>query len=392
MVAGKYIELKNEGRPSALIVSYGKKESAAIIESLKSGHESAAKGGIAPALVDLLSRAIPAVTAGLSSGHIFQVIGTPALIEGMQAGTHALIQTSAGALGTVINTSTGHIAGQLRFTPSTMAPVVAPALTWSLLNGLLGTLQIQRVNERLDVITRKLELLQVRQEAAEVGRVASAVSIVDQILSEFDHIGRFSQFSLTRLANAESDIGAALERNKVLLNTFTEKLRSIKNRRGAEGAEGAESAAALLEEEGEVFVQDLRLFNSLISAQALVFKAQLLHDISQDPEVVDHRLLSVQKFMAANIDCVASYPNLAELENHAELCVAEMSWFQRHISRRSTTKRVKSISSQSERVQTRTADASPVPNVVFWKDGDKVQCKFIEQDIRGLHTEASLKP
>ncbi len=389
MVAGKYIELKNGGRPSALIVSYGKKESAAIIESLKSGHQSAAKGGIAPALVDLLSRAIPAVTAGLSSGHIFQVIGTPALLEGMQAGTHALIQTSAGALGTVINTSTGQIAGQLRFAPSTMAPVVAPALTWSLLNGLLGTLQIQRVNERLDVITRKLELIQVRQEAAEVGRVASAVGIVNQILSEFDHIGRFSQFSLTRLANAESDIGAALERNKVLLNTFTEKLRSIKNRRAAEGAE---SAAALLEEEGEVFVQDLRLFNSLISAQALVFKAQLLHDISQDPEVVDHRLNSVQKFMAANIDCVASYPNLAELENHAELCVAEMSWFQRHISRRSTVKKVKTISEQSERVQTKTADASPVPNVVFWKDGDKVQCKFIEEDLQGLHTKALLKP
>jgi hypothetical protein len=388
MVAGKYIELKNGGRSSALIVSYGKKESAAIIESLKSGQGSAAKGGIAPALVDLLSRAIPAVTAGLSSGHIFQVIGTPALVEGMQAGTHALIQTSAGALGTVINTSTGQIAGQLRFAPSTMAPVVAPALTWSLLNGLLGTLQIQRVNERLDVITRKLEMIQVRQEAAEVGRVSSAVSIVNQILSEFDHIGRFSQFSLTRLANAENDIGAALERNKVLLNTFNEKLRSIKNRRGAEGAE---SAAALLEEEGEVFVQDLRLFNSLISAQALVFKVQLLHDISQDPEVVDYRLSSVQEFMEANIDCVASYPDLAELENHAELCAAEMSWFQRNISQRSTAKKVKTISTQSKRIKARTTDESPVPNVVFWKDGDRVQCKFIDQEIPGPQAKAATK-
>ena len=44
MVAGKYIELQNEGRPSALIVSYSKQESAVIIDSLRFGRESYASG------------------------------------------------------------------------------------------------------------------------------------------------------------------------------------------------------------------------------------------------------------------------------------------------------------------------------------------------------------
>lgn len=151
------------------------------------------------------------------------------------------------------------------------------------------------------------------------------------------------------------------------------------------GADGAESASTLLEEEGEVFIQDLRLFNSLVSAQALVFKAQLFHDLSQDPEVVDHRLLSVQKFMAANIDCVASYPDLAELTIHAEQCVAEMSWFQRHISRRSTAKKVRLASSRSTQGPNSVSDSSPLPNLVFWKEGEKIQCKYVDEDIRALH-------
>ena len=375
MAKGKYIELKNGDKPSALIVSYAKSASKEIIDSLKSGQESSAKGGVTPAVVDLISRTIPAVATGLANGHIFQVVGTPALLEGIKAGTHALVQTTGGSLGTVVSTSTGQIAGQLRFAPSSMAPVVAPALTWAVLNGLVGTMQLQRINERLDVITRKLESIQLRQEASELGKVVSAINILNQVLAEFDHVGRLSPLALNRLALAESDIGATLERNKVLLNSFTTKLQSVKRRRGADGAE---SASVLLQEEGESFVQDLKLLNGLISAQALVFKAQLLHDVSQDPDLVEHRLESVQQFMQDNIDCVSAYPSIKELEEHAKRCVAEMSWFERNITRRSTTKRVKNASGRPIDLQQTASEQSPTPNFAFWQEDGKIHTRLIE--------------
>lgn len=75
------------------------------------------------------------------------------------------MQTGGASLGTVVSTSSGQIAGQLRFAPSSMAPVIAPLAVWSVLNGIAGTLQLHRINRRLDVMTRKIENLAFRQEA-----------------------------------------------------------------------------------------------------------------------------------------------------------------------------------------------------------------------------------
>ncbi len=111
----RYIELVGQdGKPKALLVGYGSKCSKHIIERWRQRPQESPRGNINASVVDQISRTLPtALSAGLSGGSVFQVVGTSALVEGIKAGTHALMQTGGASLGTVVSTSSGQIAGQL---------------------------------------------------------------------------------------------------------------------------------------------------------------------------------------------------------------------------------------------------------------------------------------
>jgi len=146
----RYIEIiGQDGSSKALLVGYGLESSRHIIDRWRQRPQESPSGNISASVVDQLSKAIPIVSSSLANGSLFQVVGTPALVEGIKLGTHTLMQTGGASLGTVVSTQTGQIAGQMRFAPSTMAPVIAPFAIWSVLNGIAGTLQLQRINKRL---------------------------------------------------------------------------------------------------------------------------------------------------------------------------------------------------------------------------------------------------
>jgi hypothetical protein len=111
----RYIELVGQdGKPKALLVGYGKNCSRHIIERWQQRPQESPRGNIHASIVDQVSRAMPTlISSGLTSGSVFQVVGTPALVEGIKAGTHTLMQTGGASLGTVVSTSSGQIAGQL---------------------------------------------------------------------------------------------------------------------------------------------------------------------------------------------------------------------------------------------------------------------------------------
>lgn len=372
-VGAKYVELLADNRQSrALLVGYSPSETKRIQQSWASSSRTSPKGSISANVIDQLSKAVPTVAAGLANGSMFQVVGTPALVEGLKAGTHALVQTSGGTLGTVVSTSTGQIAGQLRFAPSSMAPVIAPFAVWSVLNGIAGTFQLQRISRRLDIMTRQMEVIALRQEADALGRVYQSINALDEIIDEYAHTGRFSDLARERLSIAEHVIGSILERNKVIIAHFADRVEVIRTKKGAQGAE---QAAALLQEEGGSIIHDMQLLNGLLSAQARVYQAHLSYDLMENPEYVDRRMENINRRMQEHKTVIEAYPTVSDLQSHAEKCIEEMNWFKRKLFYRSTVKRVREASTLSDPFSD-ASENSVIPNFVFWQEEGDIQARI----------------
>lgn len=363
----RYIELVGQdGRPKALLVGYGSNCSRHIIERWRQRPQESPRGNINASVVDQISRALPtALSAGLTSGSVFQVVGTPALVEGIRAGTHALMQTGGASLGTVVSTSSGQIAGQLRFAPSSMAPVIAPLAVWSVLNGIAGTLQLHRINRRLDVMTRKIESLAFRQEAETLGRVFQAIKTLDDLLDEYFHTGAFTQPAMTRLAIVEQEIGSVLERNKLIVEYFSERARVIQ---GTRGTQGAEQSATLLQEEGSTTIHDMQLLSGLISAQSRIQEAHLFYSLMENPNYVDRHLEKMQGRVEEHKAIISGFPSITELQNHARQCVDEMNWFQKNIFNRSTVSRVGQTEAIRDPFTSSQSLLNAIPSYCFWRD------------------------
>lgn len=377
----RYIEIiGQDGSSKALLVGYGIQSSKLIIDRWRQRPQGSPSGNISASVVDQISRAIPIVSSSLANGSLFQVVGTPALVEGIKAGTHKLMQTSGAYLGTVVSTQTGQIAGQMRFEPSTMAPIVTPCAIWSVLNGIAGTLQLQRINKRLDVMTRKIESLSFRQEADALGRVFQAIKTLDAVLDEYFFTGNFTHLATERLAIAEQEVGSVLERNKLLVENFAQRAKEIQNKRGVNGAE---NSSALLQEEGSTVIHDVQLLSGLISAQSRIQEAHLFYDLIQNPTYVERRMETMQSRIEEHKSILQGFNVISELKNHAQLCIDEMKWWEKHLLNRSTVNQVNQIASFQDPFATSTKNIDVVPSYCFWRDENGLNIKI---DRSGLST------
>ena len=370
----RYIEIiGQDGSSKALLVGYGLESSKHIIDRWRQRPQESPSGNISASVVDQLSKAIPIVSSSLANGSLFQVVGTPALVEGIKLGTHTLMQTGGASLGTVVSTQTGQIAGQMRFAPSTMAPVIAPFAIWSVLNGIAGTLQLQRINKRLDVMTRKIESLSFRQEADALGRVFQAIKTLDAVLDEYFFTGNFTHLATERLAIAEQEVGAVLERNKLIVENFAQRAKEIQNKRGINGAE---NSSTLLQEEGSTIIHDVQLLSSLISAQCRIQEAHLFYDLMQNTNYVDRRIELMQSHIEEHKSIIGGFNAISELKNHAKQCVNEMNWFQRNFSNNSTVNKVNQIGNLQDPFATSTKTIDVVPSYCFWRDENGLNIKI----------------
>ncbi|OYQ62311.1 hypothetical protein B9G53_22845 [Pseudanabaena sp. SR411] len=411
----RYIEIVGQdGSSKALLVGYGIQSSQHIIDRWRQRPQESPSGNISASVVDQLSRAIPIVSSSLANGSLFQVVGTPALVEGIKAGTHTLMQTGGASLGTVVSTSTGQIAGQMRFAPSTMAPVIAPFAIWSVLNGIAGTLQLQRINKRLDVMTRKIESLSFRQEADALGRVFQAIKTLDAVLDEYFFTGNFTHLATERLAIAEQEVGSVLERNKMLVENFSERAKSIieKGRETSIGnlsqkrfvpipdriannisnaignvvsskvkdamheANKAEQIATLIQEDGSTAIHDMQLLLGLVSAQSRIQEAHLFYDLIQNPTYVERRMETMQSRIEEHKSILQGFNVVSELKNQAKLCIDEMQWWQKHLLNRSTVNQVNQIADFQDPFATYTKTIDVVPSYCFWRDENGLNIKI----------------
>ena len=360
-----------KGDGSAALVCYGEQSEAIKKHFEKRQLADAAPwhgGNIGPVIADQLASNSGLIASGLQAGKMFQVIGTPHLVEGLKTGTYALMQTAEGTLGTVVSSSGGKVAGQLRFAQASMAPVLAPVLAWQVLHAIAGTSQLRKINRRLDGIQRKLETIGARNEAGVLGEVLNAVRTLEDICSEHTNTGTFNRDMETRLALVEQTIGSIFERNRSLVDLFGNKTSEV-HRLG--GKTGAVRATSLMREEGGQAVHDMEMLFGLAAAQLRVLEARMHHALEHQPADLERRFNEATKVTDNYCELLGNLPSVESLESHAQACVEEMRWFQRKVFFRGVGKEAAGLSTlglRDPKLPVRSGENSTEGSYVFWKD------------------------
>ena len=369
-----WMELKGaNGDGSAALVCYDLEQSGLIrnrFDKLQLEESATWHGGnLGTEIVDQLAGASSLVASGLQSGQMFQVIGTPHLIEGLNSGTLALMQTAEGTLGTVVRSSGGNIAGQLRFAPASMAPVFAPVIAWQVLHAIASTSQLRRINLRLDVMQRMLEAIAERIDAVVLGEVLNAIDTLDDILAEHANTGTFTRDMEIGLRLVKQDIGKNLMRNRRLVDLFESKASEVQSLRGKIGAY---RTTILLKEKGPQAVHDMQMLIGLVAADLRLEKARMLHALEHNPKDLQRRLDRVTEKTENYRELLANLPSVEHLKIHVDSCVEEMSKWQRKVSARGVLKEttgLPSLNLRDPKLPVWSTENLIGGSYVFWKDG-----------------------
>jgi hypothetical protein len=372
-LAYRCTELRDRhGNPQAVLVEYSPEESRHALAKIKDldlvGDTSWQAGAIGAAVVDTLASLSAPLAGALQAGQLFQVVGTPTIVQGLNSGALALMTTADGMLGTVVSTSTNKIAGQARFATASLAPVLVPVIAWQVLHAIAGSAQLKQLNLRLDTLQRRVEQLHLRQDATVLGEVRHALRVLDDIEGEHMTTGVFSDAMLGRLALAERTIGSTVERNQLLVEVFRAQADRAK-RLGSTA--GAATTAALLHEQGSQVRHDMELLVAVCNADLRVERALLLHAMDRAPADLPRRLARVAERVEAYREVLEHLPSLSELGDHAARCVEDMGWWRRNVFARSVAKHAGSVGRLDLRdvaVGYVRATDDHAPSYVFWKD------------------------
>ena len=372
-LAYRCTELRDRHRnPQAVLLEYSPEESSHALAKIKGldlvGDTSWQAGAISAAVVDTLASLSAPLAGALQAGRLFQVVGTPTIVQALNSGALALMTTADGMLGTVVSTSTNKIAGQARFATASLAPVLVPVIAWQVLHAIAGSAQLKQLNLRLDTLQRRVEQLHLRQDATVLGEVRHALRVLDDIEGEHMTTGVFSDAMLYRLALAEKTIGSTVERNQLLVEVFRAQADRAK-RLGSK--EGAATTAALLHEQGSQVRHDMELLVAVCNADLRVERALLLHAMDRAPADLPRRLARVAERVEAYREVLEHLPSLSELGDHAARCVEDMGWWRRNVFARSVAKHAGSVGRLDLRdvaVGDVRATDDHAPSYVFWKD------------------------
>jgi hypothetical protein len=349
------------------------------------------KGKVNSTIVDQLAKASPLVMAGLEAGKVFRVVGPPELIVGLSKGTHMMVQTGEGLIGTVRSIASGKFVGQLRFAQGAAIPILAPVVVYQLLHAIVGTQQLYEINQRLDQIQRSLDNLHIRQEATVVGKIQAALEILEDIFLERQNTGIFTSDMTMRLASVEINIKEILERDRILVEFFREKSKQTTQKRGKEGAH---SSATLLQTDGAQAVHDMQCLLGLIQADLRVEQARLLLAMQNNPTDVERRQQRIQLKIIAYRKIIEDLPSIEQIHQHATRCLEAMHWWDRHIFHRGTVKKVKSLrESDLKDVKLNPRQAqNQVCGYAFWQDETGIQTVILDGNDLQIEVLDAPKP
>ncbi|HTL41733.1 MAG TPA: hypothetical protein VL294_09690 [Pseudolysinimonas sp.] len=131
-----------------------------------------------------------------------------------------LMQLSSGGVGSAVM-GAGGIVGQAGFIPvAASLPVVAPILAMQAIQTAMMLQQFGKLDQKLDAIKGTLDEAIARSEATHAGELIAASEMVDEVYQQYDLIGMFSNDMLVRLALAERDLRALVQRFRFLADTY----------------------------------------------------------------------------------------------------------------------------------------------------------------------------
>lgn len=297
-------------------------------------------------IADHIGWVTASVGTALKSGQVFQVTGPAHLVSGLTMGTHAMLRSQGGLLGTVVKADSGTIAGQLRFMPKSKASMVAPLLAYQVLQAVVGTLQLQEISKKLDSIQQSLNRLHERHEAEVMGRILWAISTLDDLFDEYRNTGEFSSEMILRLSHTEMTIGSLFERNQLLMEIFREKFNNISSQTVKQGVkEGAKAASSLLIGEGHQASKDMEVLVALAAADLRVQDARIRCAMQHSPADIKRRITRAEEKVTKYCELLKNIPSIEAVAKHAQSCIDQMSWFSRLISNRGIISKVKEAKS-----------------------------------------------
>ena len=153
----------------------------------------------------------PALTTYLQAGNLVQIVGKPEHIAGLAKGTYKLTEKGGAFLGTIREASSGRIAGQLRFQHLSKLKVVGPLLLWQAANIVLGTIHLQRIDEKLAKLQDAIADLEKTLHFTRLASAIVASEILEEVAEKYRTIGYFTDDMVFRLATAEREIRNRLQ-------------------------------------------------------------------------------------------------------------------------------------------------------------------------------------
>jgi hypothetical protein len=372
---GSYVPLlTSSGEESGAIVVHSLETRDLVLRALESDFldtQCVHDGYISSFLWDQLSGAAGIINASVQSGQLLQIIGKPELLEGIKQGALSILRDSGGSMtGTVVSEASKKIAGQLRFSPASCAPVVAPLAAWQVLHAIAGVAHLQKINARLDSLQRSIERLTFRLQAQTLGQVAAAVATLEELNLQFKTTGTFSQDMVVRLAIADRDIQAALSEQRFLVQRFTELGGRII--RQTDGKDGAVKANQILKEESPEFLLDAKILTAAAKASLLSSQAWLRHDLEHNPRNVAHRLRDLDEEMEQMHTLFDPLTIIDELDQHAKGCIEELNWFRRNLFNRSLAKEIRNGRNTSAPAPQPVRGQLGAPTVLVWKGQNNI--------------------
>ena len=247
------------------------------------------------------------------------------------------------------------------------------------LHAIVGTQQLNEINQRLAKIEHTLQELYVRQEATVLGEIHYAVNVLDDILESRMKTGIFTPDAISRLALVEKTILSILERNRLLTERFRDKASSVKKQ---SKRKGARNTAELLKTDGSQAGYDMQCLVGLIAADLKLEQALLLLAMQNNPTDISRRQERIRSKMESHHAVVENLPSIQELEQHAQACLKAMDWWEKLFDFGKTKGEVKAAQELNLKDVRSPADAlQPSLNgYVFWRDADGIHAFAMSGD------------
>lgn len=277
------------------------------------------RGSLAPAFLDSLLRSSPLAAAAIQSGQVYEIVGSPAVLDGLKSGALKLMESDGGFLGAAISKSSGQIVGQARFEVG--SAFTAPLLLVQTIQVVAGVYALAKINERLDGLYRQVEQVLRRLDAEFVGALYWATEMIDDLLGELEQTGEFSPIARIRLANIEATVGPGLHRGRVLVDDFRQRLNRVKGERGTAGLKAAEELAT---EEAKNALRDMELLVAYATVDIRLQRLLLQVQLADAPSDVARRMKRLEIRMEEHSTAFQNLPSVKALEQHMRECAAQL--------------------------------------------------------------------